>query len=75
MTTSFNDWVQEFAAAVGLDSVSQQEIDKLLEIAGISAHSSERTAAPLTCWLIGRSGKSVDDALEIARTLEAKFSQ
>ena len=74
MTTTLENWVNEFAEALNLGSVSQEDIDSLLDIAGIAAHTSARTAAPITCWLIGKSGKSPQEALEIARSLEVKFS-
>ena len=43
----------------------------LLDIAGSAAHASERTAAPIACWLVGRSDFSADQALAIARQMEA----
>jgi hypothetical protein len=36
-------------------------------MAGVAAHASERTAAPLACWLAGRAGLSPAEALSIAQ--------
>jgi hypothetical protein len=30
------------------------------------AHSSERIAAPITCWLVGRAGIAIGEARELA---------
>lgn len=54
-----DEWIAAFARQVGADPPSRAEIDELLELAAIAAHSSERTAAPLACWLAGRSGESL----------------
>jgi hypothetical protein len=41
----------------------------LLELAGIAAHASERTAAPITCWIAARAGVEPRDALAIGKRL------
>ncbi|HMI81009.1 MAG TPA: DUF6457 domain-containing protein [Solirubrobacterales bacterium] len=61
-----DEWIAEFARGVGVDPPSRQEIDALLELAAEAAHASERTAAPLACWLGGRSGMSLERLMEIA---------
>ena len=38
----------------------------LLDLAGVAAHASERTAAPIACWLVGQSGLDAATALERA---------
>ena len=53
-----DEWIAAFARRVGVDPPTPQEVDALLELAAIAAHSSERTAAPLACWLAGRCGES-----------------
>ena len=45
------------------------ELDMLLELAGIAAHASERPAAPITCWLVGRVGLDPRDALAAGQRL------
>ena len=40
--------------------------DRLLGLAAVAAHASERTAAPLACWLAGRSEMSLERLKEVA---------
>jgi hypothetical protein len=54
-----DEWIAAFAREAGVPSPSVQEIRELLELAGTAAHSSERTAAPLACWIAGRSELSL----------------
>ena len=63
------DFVARFAAAAGIDPPSPADIEILLDTAGVAAHASERKAAPIVCWLVGRAGLTADDALEMARRL------
>jgi hypothetical protein len=60
-TVSRNAWIAEFATRIGAEPPAPGEIDDLLELAATAAHASHRTAAPLACWLGGRSGKSLDE--------------
>jgi hypothetical protein len=66
-----DEWLQAFAEAAGAAPPRAEDAEILLELAGIAAHSSERTAAPLTCWIAARAGLTIDRAIEIARQLEA----
>jgi hypothetical protein len=61
-----DEWVKEFACEIGIDPPTGEEIDGLLELAAEAAHASERTAAPLACWLAGRSGMSLERLKEVA---------
>jgi hypothetical protein len=54
-----DEWIAAFAAEAGVAAPSTEEIRELLELAGTAAHSSERTAAPLACWIAGRSELSL----------------
>jgi len=56
------EWIRAFATKVGVDAPDEATVEALLDIAGVAAHASERTAAPITCWLIGQAGISVDEA-------------
>jgi len=47
--------------------LSQTEVDDLLELAGTAARASERTAAPLLCWMAASSGLAAAEALVLAR--------
>ncbi len=64
-----DEWLQAFAAELGLPAVSERDVEDLLQLAGVAAHASERTAAPVTTWLVGRAGITPAAALEVARRL------
>ncbi len=64
---SATDWVASYASLLGVEPPTTAEIDALLELAAVAAHSSERIAAPLACWLVGRRGMSPAEALVTAR--------
>jgi hypothetical protein len=68
-------WLQEFATAVGDDALGEAERETVLALAGVAAHSSERTAAPLTCWIAARAGISPEEALRIARSLAERLAE
>ena len=61
------DWVRRFAAEVGIDPPDEVEVELLLELAAEAAHSSARTAAPIACWIAGRSGVSAAELMEAAK--------
>jgi hypothetical protein len=63
-------WVHAFAAELGVQPPSDEEFETLLNIAGVAAHASERLAAPIACWLIGRAGIAADEAMKHARSLQ-----
>ena len=50
------EWLEVFAAQIGVDPPDDATIETLLDIAGVAAHASERIAAPIACYLIGRAG-------------------
>ena len=56
MAQNMQDWLARFAAEIGTIPPTSEELDMLLGLAGIAAHASERPAAPITCWLVGRAG-------------------
>jgi hypothetical protein len=62
-----HEWIESFALALGVDAPDEATIDTLLELAGVAAHASERTAAPIACYLVGRAGVDPSDALARAR--------
>jgi hypothetical protein len=64
-----DEWLAAFAAAAGVPAPGEDEIEALLEAAGAAAHASERTAAPVTCWLAARAGLTPAEALALARSL------
>ena len=63
------EWIDAFAAAIGTDTPDDATVEQLLALAGEAAHRSERTAAPIACWLVGRAGLDATVAVEKARTV------
>ena len=55
------EWIDAFAAELGTDPPTNDEIKQVLDIAAVAAHSSERIAAPVACWVGGRAGASLDE--------------
>ncbi len=70
MTTG-REWITAFAEQIGVDAPDDATIEVLLELAGVAAHGSERIAAPIACYLVGRAGLDPSAALEVARVAEA----
>ena len=61
-----DEWIAAFALQAGAPGPSTEEVRELLALAGTAAHASERTAAPLACWIAGRSQLSLAELREIA---------
>lgn len=55
------EWVDAFAAELGADPPSDDDFKAILDLAAVAAHSSERVAAPVACWVGGRAGASLDE--------------
>ena len=72
MTT--DEWIAAYAAAAGVPAPTGDEIDQLLRLAGVAAHASERTAAPITCWIAARAGIAPAAALALAESIAATTS-
>lgn len=62
MTITDREWIHRLAIELGVTEPTEQEIEALLELAGTAARASQRTAAPISCWLIGRSGLDPETA-------------
>jgi uncharacterized protein DUF6457 len=60
------EWIDAFARALGVESPDDTTVDTLLALAGEAAHSSERTAAPIACWLAARANVEPSAALDLA---------
>jgi hypothetical protein len=67
-----DEWLADFCRRIGLDPPGEEEVAALLDLAATAAHSSERTAAPLACWVAGRSGRPVAELSEIASEVAPK---
>ncbi len=60
------EWIEGFCAALGVEPPSENEVEAILDLAAVAAHGSERTAAPIACWLAGRSGRSLEELRPLA---------
>jgi hypothetical protein len=65
-----NEWVAAYAEKLDTPAPSVDQFKLILELAGEAAHSSERVAAPVACWVAANAGVSLDHALAIARELK-----
>lgn len=57
-----NEWLEAFAAELGVAMPDDATIEQLLDLAGTAAHASERPAAPIACYLVGLAGADVTTA-------------
>ena len=63
-------WIAAYAERLGVDAPSQDEFEAILALAAEAAHSSERVAAPVACWVAATAGVSLTDALVAAQGIE-----
>ena len=61
------EWLAAYAEKLGTDPPSTEEFSTLLDVAAEAAHSSERVAAPVACWVAARAGVNPSEALRVAR--------
>jgi hypothetical protein len=69
MAAARDQWLAEFAERLGLEPPTGEEVKELLSLAATAAHASERTAAPIACWLAGRTQKSFEELAELAESI------
>jgi Domain of unknown function (DUF6457) len=63
------EWIAAYAERLGTEAPSAQDWSTILDLAGEAAHSSERVAAPVACWVAARAGVGLDEALTAARQI------
>ncbi len=73
MTLTTREWVELFAREIGTEPPDDEVASSLLRLAGIAAHASERTAAPISCWLVGRANTEPATALVIGERLASEL--
>jgi len=61
-----DEWITVFSQRLGVEPPDDSTIKELLELAGSAAHGSERTAAPIACYLVGQCGIPAVEALAAA---------
>lgn len=54
-----HEWLAAFATEIGGEAPDEELMVELLELAATAAHSSERVAAPVACFMAGRDGRSM----------------
>jgi hypothetical protein len=69
------EWLSEYAQRLGTAPPDREEFDAVLQLAAEAAHSSERVAGPVACWLAATSGKPLPEALDAARALAASITK
>lgn len=62
-------WITAFAEDLGVAPPDDATMTTLLDLAGVAAHASQRMAAPIACWLLGRTGLTPEEGLTRARSL------
>ncbi len=70
-----NEWLQEVITALDLDeiapSLSESDLQAILDGARHAAHEVERPAAPVTTYLMGMAVARGGDIQEISNTIES----
>jgi FAD/FMN-containing dehydrogenase len=69
------EWVEAFAAQLGVAPPDAETIEALLSLASTAAHGSERLAAPLACYLVGVAGGDLAAAQKAAAAVVARVAQ
>jgi Domain of unknown function (DUF6457) len=68
------DWLSAYADTLGVPAPTKDELRAILDLAGEAAHSSQRIAAPVACWLAARAGVELDEALRLAQAMRVHAS-
>ena len=61
------DWLCAYADRLGTAPPSKDELKAVLDLAAEAAHSSQRIAAPVACWLAAKAGVELDEAIRRAK--------
>jgi hypothetical protein len=64
-----HEWIRAFADELGVPPPDETTVDQLLALAAVAAHGSERTAAPIACYLVGQAGVEPGRAAAVASTV------
>lgn len=66
-------WIDRYSAALGVATLSDPDVEAVLQLAGAAARASERPAAPLSCWLAAAAGVTPTRALAVAQEVAASL--
>ena len=69
MPPTAEEWIAQFAEALGQPVPTGAQMTAVLELASVAAHSSERRAAPIACWLSALAGVDPEEARRLAESL------
>jgi hypothetical protein len=69
-----DEWIAAFASEVGARTPGEDTTAELLELAATAAHSSERIAAPIACYIAGVTGAPISELRAIADGIGAPES-
>jgi Domain of unknown function (DUF6457) len=61
------DWLAAYAEKLGTTPPTTDEFKAILDLAGEAAHSSQRVAAPVACWVAAKADVTLEDAIKVAR--------
>jgi hypothetical protein len=64
-----DEWISAFAAELGVEPPDAATVEALLDLAATAAHASERTAAPIACYLVGLAGAAPPHAGRLAEAV------
>ena len=65
------DWLAAYADKLGIAAPTKDELKAVLDLAGEAAHSSERIAAPVACWLAAKAGVGLEEAMRLAQEVKS----
>jgi hypothetical protein len=64
------NWISAYAERLGADAPTRDEFEAILALAAEAAHSSERVAAPVACWVAAAAGVPLTEALKAAQGID-----
>jgi hypothetical protein len=68
-------WIDLYAHALGVEPLPEEDVEALLKVASVAAHASERSSAPITCWLAAAAGVPASEALRTAERLGRELTE
>ena len=64
-----NTWLESYAEKLGVPAPTNDELNAVLDLAAVAAHSSQRIAAPVAAWMAGKAGVDLDEATRLAEAV------